>query len=79
MNITVEPKNYLSEFIKDSTNVKILKIALKENAKISNVLEITGIPREKVNLIIINDKISSFDSSLRDGDKVILFPAIMGG
>lgn len=79
MNITVEPKYYLSEFIKDSSNGKILKITLEENAKTLDVLEITGIPREKVNLVIINDVVSSFDSSLKDGDKVIFYPPIMGG
>ena len=79
MNIEVEPRSYLSEFIKDSSNGKILKVSLEENAKILDVLKIIGIPQEKIHLVIINDTVSSIDSSLKDGDKVIFYPLLMGG
>ena len=79
MNIEVEPRSYLSEFIKDSSNGKILKVSLEENAKILDVLRIIGIPQEKIHLVIINDTVSSIDSSLKDGDRVIFYPPLMGG
>lgn len=79
MNIEVEPRSYLSEFIDDSSNGKILKVSLEENAKILNVLKIIGIPKEKIHLVIINNTVSSIDSSLKDGDKVIFYPPLMGG
>ncbi len=79
MNIEVEPRSYLSEFIKDSSNGKILKVSLEENAKILDVLKIIGIPQEKIHLIIINNMVSSIDSPLKDGDKVIFYPPLMGG
>ena len=79
MNIEVEPRSYLSEFIKENSNGKILKVSLEENAKILDVLKIIGIPKEKIHLIIINNMVSSIDSSLKDGDKVIFYPLLMGG
>ena len=79
MNIKVEPKSYLSKFIKDSSNGKILKITLEENARVLDVLEKIGIPQKAVHLVIINDTVSSIDSSLKEGDRVIFYPPLMGG
>ena len=79
MNIEVEPRSYLLDFIKDRSNGKILKISLEENARVLDVLKIIGVPQEKVHLVIINDTVSSIDSSLKDGDRVIFYPPLMGG
>lgn len=79
MNITVEPRSYLTDFLKDSPKSNIFNIKLEENAGIPDILKIIGIPQEKIHLVLVNGKVSCLDSSLKDGDKVILYPHLMGG
>jgi len=46
---------------------------------LGSVMDRLGIPRKKVTIIFINNVHGDFDSPLKDGDTVGLFPPIGGG
>lgn len=54
-----------------------LEISIGENVR--SVMDRLGIPPEKVTIIFINNKHGDFDSLLKNGDSLGLFPPIGGG
>ena len=78
-NIIIELKGNLSRFSDKSLNKKVLKINSDTKFKVLDILKETNIPKEYIALITINGSVSSLNSELKDGDKIILYPPIGGG
>lgn len=78
-NIIVELKGNLSRFSDKSLNKKVLKINSDTKFKVLDILKEMNIPKEYIALITLNDSVSSLNSELKDGDKIILYPPIGGG
>ncbi|KUJ95788.1 MAG: ThiamineS protein [Desulfonauticus sp. 38_4375] len=49
-------------------------LELKEEATPKDILELLGIKEEEVEGVFVNGKIKSFDTKLKDGDRVALVP-----
>jgi molybdopterin converting factor small subunit len=78
-NIIIELKGNLSRFSDKSLNKKVLKINSDTKFKVLDILKETNIPKEYIALITINGSVSSLNSELKDGDKIILYPPVGGG
>ena len=79
MRILINLKNYVSSVSNKNLNNKIININLKENSKVLNLIKEINIPKERISLITINNSVSSLDSKLKDGDKVVFYPPVGGG
>jgi molybdopterin converting factor small subunit len=79
MNITLELKSGLKKYIKKPTNNNIIELNLKDNSRISDVVNQLSIPKEYIALVTINKKTSNLNSGLKDNDKVVFYPPIGGG
>ena len=66
-------------FSDKSLNKKVLKINSDTKFKVLDILKETNIPKEYIALITINGSVSSLNSELKDGDKIILYPPVGGG
>ena len=52
----------------------------RENVRVKDLIDHLKIPKEKVNMAIINGKITrDFNQSIKDGDVVSISPPIAGG
>lgn len=78
-NIIIELKGNLSRFSDKSLNKKVLKINSDTKFKVLDILKEMNIPKEYIALITINGSVSSLNSELKDGDKIILYPPVGGG
>lgn len=79
MEIDIKKMGNIIRLDKKFPNNKKIKLEIKENSTVADVLEELGIPRNYVTLIIINNKTASLDTELQNGDKIILFPPMGGG
>ena len=52
---------------------------VKDSATIRDVMEVLGVKEEDVKIMFINGKHESFESVLKEGDRLGLFPAVGGG
>lgn len=55
------------------------KIRLREEGKISDLLDLLGISREEVGVAVVDKQDADFDRELREGNVVTLIPIIGGG
>jgi sulfur carrier protein ThiS len=73
------------DILKDKVNARYtldrgwLTLNLEEYATVADLLLLTGLTREEIGLIIINDHQASADSMLRDKDQIQLFSPLSGG
>ena len=56
-----------------------MKPELDPDRTAANVIEMMGIPKEKVKIIMVNGRARSIDRVLADGDRLGLFPPVVGG
>ena len=56
-----------------------LSIEFDDKAKLGNLLDKLKIPREEVNVLMVNGKWEKESYLLQDGDRIGLFPLIGGG
>ena len=54
-------------------------VEIGENTTILSLLRRLGIPMEKVKIIFLNGLHASGEETLRDGDRVGIFPPVAGG
>jgi len=54
---------------------ELMEITIKTGATIEEAIQVLGIPKEGVKLILVNHTAALFDQPLREGDRVSLFPA----
>lgn len=55
------------------------QLELDKGYDINNLVEKLGIPKQKVNLVIVNGQKQDIFYKLQDGDIVSLFPFVTGG
>lgn len=79
MNITLELIGRLKDFNHQSSHNKNIKLSLKSNSKVSDIVNQLVIPKEYIALVIVNKKVSGLDFELKDEDKVVFYPPIGGG
>lgn len=53
--------------------------ALEPGDTVAAVMERLGLPQAEVKLVFVNGLKAGFDTVLRDGDRLGLFPAVGGG
>jgi len=53
----------------------LIDMTLKNGATVQETIQALGIPRERVKLIFVNHTGASLNQSLKEGDRVSLFPA----
>ena len=79
MNIVLELKGKLKEFWYQPDGAKNIKLYLKSNSKILDLINQLNVTKEYIALVTVNKKVSDFNSELKDGDKVVFYPPIGGG
>jgi sulfur carrier protein ThiS len=79
MYVTVQLHTVLRNKL-EASNKRTFEHKLPENSRVAELLHSLKIdlPEEAL-LIVINGKIASFETILKDGDKIDIIPAIAGG
>ena len=60
-------------------NSEALSIEFDDKAKLGNLLDKLKLPREEVNVLMVNGKWEKENYLLQNGDRIGLFPLIGGG
>lgn len=78
---TVEVRLYanLQKFFPDLKNGEAMPVTLQDGATLGDLITRLNIPREKINMVIVNAKHESESYILKQGDRVGIFPLIAGG
>jgi len=78
---TVEVRLYasLQKYFPNLKNGEAMLVTLKDNASLGSLLNKLKIPREEINMIIVNGKHEKENYPLNNGDRIGLFPLIAGG
>lgn len=50
-----------------------------DGVTVGGLMDHLGIPRDEVKIMFINNKHTTIDATIHDGDRVGLFPAVGGG
>ena len=79
VEIDIKKMGNITRIDKKFPNNKNIKLEMKENSTVADVLKELEIPKNYITLIIINNKISSINSKLQNKDKIILYPPMGGG
>lgn len=58
---------------------KRLNLEIKENTTVQNILDTLKIDKELVSILLINGTDGKFESVLKDGDRLSIFPPVGGG
>ena len=77
----VEVKLYASlrKYHPSPGSSEALSIEFDDKAKLGNLLDKLKLPREEVNVLMVNGKWEKESYLLQDGDRIGLFPLIGGG
>ena len=78
MEIKLRLHWWLGSYLPDS-HAKSVTLILTERRSIDELLQMQGIPREEVGLIVVNGSLSSRDRTVNDRDDVQLYPWLEGG
>lgn len=78
MEIKLRLHWWLGSYLPGS-HAKSVTLILSERRSIDELLQMQGIPREEVGLIVVNGSLSSRDRTLNDRDDVQLYPWLEGG
>ena len=57
----------------------VVEIDLDNGATMRDVAEMLGVPMNLVHAVFINDEQGALDTALADGDRVRVFPPVVGG
>jgi len=78
---TVEVRLYasLQKYFPNLKNTEAMLVTLENNASLGSLLNKLKIPREEINMIIVNGKHEKENYPLNNGDRIGLFPLIAGG
>jgi sulfur-carrier protein len=69
----------LQKFFPEVRNGESMLVTLEDAATLDELITYLNIPREKINMIIVNGKHEKEDYILKQGDRVGIFPLIAGG
>ncbi len=57
----------------------VVELDLADGATVRGAAEALGVPAKLVHAVFVNDKQSTLDAVLEDGDIVRIFPPVVGG
>ena len=69
----------LRRFIKDIPNDESSIFSIDEHSTIQDTLEFLQMPVNEIKIILVNGKPNELSYPLREGDRVAIFPAVVGG
>ncbi|MFC1883837.1 MoaD/ThiS family protein [Thermodesulfobacteriota bacterium] len=69
----------LARYLPDQTEGKSVIMEIDKGKTVKDIVEKMGVPLEEVKLIFINGIRSGIESSLKDKDRLGLFPPVAGG
>ena len=69
----------LSRYAPDRSSGKRFVMEITEGTKIRDLLAQMKLPKEAVKIIFLNGVHASGDTTLRDGDRLGIFPPVAGG
>ena len=79
MKIEVNLYATLKKYMKNETGGKSSVIALEDGICVKDVIQKLKVPADSVKLIFINGVHAKVDTTLKDGDRLGLFPPVGGG
>lgn len=68
-----------SSYMPESSNGQSCRIQLEENATVSTLLKLLNLPEKTEKMIFLNGIRAKEDASLKNGDRVGIFPLVAGG
>ena len=79
--IEVELKLFgnLRRFLKDGQIDEKGLIQINDGSTIEDIIKNLNIDRDETKIILVNGRPCELDSVLRDDDRVVIFPAVVGG
>ena len=79
--IEVELKLFgsLRRFLKDGQIDEKGLIQINDGSTIEDIIKNLNIDRDETKIILVNGRPCELDSILRDDDRVVIFPAVVGG
>ena len=75
INVKILAGSWAKQFVSEEMS----RLALGENATVSDILDILNIPQDETGLTVINGKATRRDAVLCDGDRIEIFPVIVDG
>jgi molybdopterin converting factor small subunit len=78
MNITVQLFGSLRKFINDPEKDRWVG-TMPEGATIGSLIDSIGFPKDRVRLVLVNDKLAQLDTILTDSDEVSILTLLGGG
>ncbi len=79
MKIAVKLHGILRDYRPKGSKTDLFEITLDEPAQVRQAIEYFGIPPQRVHAAFLNDDMVGLDTPLTDGDRVRLFPPVVGG
>lgn len=76
MEINVKLMSTFEKYNKRCANGKV---KVKEGATIQDLVRVIGIPEKYVRIVAVNGNQKDLDTTLSEGDTVLLFPPAIGG
>ncbi|MGZ3742350.1 MAG: Mut7-C RNAse domain-containing protein [Pseudobdellovibrionaceae bacterium] len=77
MKIFLRFYNGLNNFLPYAQQGKTVVVKLFQNSTVKDTIESLGVPHPEVDLLLINGESMSFDTLLKDGDHVSVYPMFM--
>jgi len=79
--IEVELKIFgsLRRFLKDGQIDEKGLIQINDGSTIEDIIKNLNIDRDETKIILVNGRPCELDSVLRDDDRIVIFPAVVGG
>lgn len=79
MLVTLKLYGGLDKYIKDYDHEKGLSLKVNSNETIGGILKKLGIPKHRITLIRVDDKITNLDYAVKNNDLIRIFSHIGGG
>ena len=75
MKVEIEVSNYFLKYVNELS----FEEEMDENTSIQSLIEQLGLPYDQIGFVIANNVKVEFDYVLLEGDKIEIFPFIIGG
>jgi len=69
----------LRKYLPDHPLDQSVTVTVEPHTTVSQLLEKTGVPLDKVKIIMVNNRHADLDQRLVEGDRVAAFPPVAGG
>jgi molybdopterin converting factor small subunit len=79
MKVAVKLHGILRDYRPAGAQTDLFEITLNEAAVVRHTLEHFGIPPQRVHAVFLNDEVAGLETVLHDGDRIRLFPPVVGG